>query len=221
MRPSRTRFQASGFLFLLAAVTYLDRICISTLAPEISRDLHLSKLEMNFVFSAFAVAYAGFEIFSAWWGEKIGARRVLTRIVVWWSAFTMATAGAWSYSSLLAIRFLFGAGEAGAWPNAALAFSRWIPLRERGRVQGFFFAAAHLSGGITPMLVGWLLTFLPWRGVFLVCGAGGLFWAVAWYRWFRDEPRDHPGVNQAEAQLIEVGRVLVKEAHHGKALWRV
>lgn len=220
MKPTRTRFQASGFLFMLAAVTYLDRVCISTLAPEISRDLHLSKLEMSFVFSAFAVAYAAFEIFSAWWGEKIGARRVLARIVIWWSAFTMATAGAWSYSSLLVIRFLFGAGEAGAWPNAALAFSRWIPLRERGRVQGFFFAAAHVSGGITPLLVAWLLTFLPWRGIFVLLGFIGIIWAAAWYRWFRDEPRDHRGVNQAEALLIESERRVASEAHHGKALWR-
>src|SRR5207344_1023522 len=176
MRPSRTRFQASGLLFLLAAVTYLDRICISTLAPQISRDLHLSKLDMSFVFSAFAVAYAAFEIVSAWWGEKIGARRVLARIVIWWSAFTMATAGAWNYVSLLVIRFLFGAGEAGAWPNAALAFSKWIPLKERGRTQGFFFAAAHLSGGVTPLLVAALLAWLPWRGVFLVFGAVGFLW---------------------------------------------
>ena len=101
LKPTRTRYQASGFLFALAAVTYLDRVCISTLAPQISRDLHLSKLEMSFVFSAFAVAYAAFEIVSAWWGEQIGARRVLARIVIWWSAFTMATAAAWSYSSLL------------------------------------------------------------------------------------------------------------------------
>ena len=174
MKPTRTRFQASGLLFLLAAVTYLDRICISTLAPQISRDLQLSKLDMSFVFSAFAVAYAGFEIVSARWGEKIGARRVLARIVIWWSAFTMATAGAWNYSSLLVIRFLFGAGEAGAWPNAALAFSRWIPLGERGRVQGFFFAVAHVSGGITPLFVAWLFTFLSWRGVFVVCGFVGI-----------------------------------------------
>ncbi|MEO8369372.1 MAG: MFS transporter [Candidatus Solibacter sp.] len=220
MRPTRARFQVSGFLFLLAAVTYLDRVCISTLAPEISRDLGLSKLQMSFVFSAFAVAYAGFEVFSAWWGEKIGARRVLARIVVWWSVFTMATAGAWNYSSLVAIRFLFGAGEAGAWPNAALALSRWIPQRERGRVQGFFFAAAHVSGGLTPLLVAWLLTLLPWRGVFLVCGCFGVVWAAAWYRWFRDEPREHPKANQAEVELIESGRQLGGHAHHGAALWR-
>ncbi|MEO8594875.1 MAG: MFS transporter [Candidatus Solibacter sp.] len=220
MHPTRTRFKASGFLFLLAGVTYLDRICISTLAPEIQRDLHLSKIEMSIVFSAFAVAYAGFEMFSASWGEKVGARRVLARIVVWWSAFTMATAGAWNYSSMLVVRFLFGAGEAGAWPNAALAFSRWIPLRERGRVQGFFFAAAHTSGGLTPLLVAWLLTMLPWRGVFVVCGCVGLVWAAAWYRWFRDEPRDHPQVNEAERQYIENGRALGGHRQHGAALWR-
>ena len=219
-KPTRARFRASGFLFMLAGVTYLDRVCISTLAPEISRDLHLTKLQMSFVFSAFAVAYAGFEIFSAWWGERIGPRRVLTRIVLWWSAFTMATAAAWSYPSLLGIRFLFGAGEAGAWPNASLAFSRWIPVRERGRVQGFFFAAAHVSGGMTPLLVAWMVTFLPWRGVFVTCGFVGAAWAAAWYRWFRDEPRDHRGVNEGEALLIESERRIGGHAHHGNALWR-
>src|SRR5581483_2327441 len=153
LKPTRTRYATAAFLMLLAAVTYLDRICISILAPDIARDLHLTKLQMSFVFSAFAIAYAAFELVTAWWGEKIGARRVLARIVLWWSIFTIATASAWNYGSMLAIRFLFGAGEAGAWPNATLAISRWIPARERGRVQGFFFAAAHLSGGLTPLLV--------------------------------------------------------------------
>src|SRR5205085_368402 len=159
MQPTRTRYRAAGFLLLLAAVTYLDRICISILAPDMARDLKLTKVQMSFVFSTFALAYAGFEIVTAWWGERIGARRVLTRIVGWWSCFTIVTAFAWNYTSLLAIRFLFGAGEAGAWPNSALAFSRWTPVRERGRAQGFFFAAAHLSGGLTPLLVAALLPF--------------------------------------------------------------
>lgn len=220
-RPTRTRYRVAGFLFLLAGITYLDRVCISTLAPYISRDLGLTKMQMGIVFSAFAVAYAGFEILSAWWGEKIGARRVLTRIVTWWSLFTMATAASWNYTSLLAVRFLFGAGEAGAWPNATLAFSRWMPARERGRVQGLFFAAAHLSGGVTPFLVTALLVFLPWRGVFLVCGATGLLWALAWSRWFRDEPRDHPGVNLPEVEFIEAERRLSRHSAGGRALGRM
>jgi MFS family permease len=205
---------------LLAAVTYLDRVCIAVLAPEIQRDFGLSKIQMSYVFQAFAIAYAGFEVFSAWWGERIGARRVLTRIVIWWSCFTMATGAAWNYSSLLAIRFLFGAGEAGAWPNAALAFARWIPLKERGRTQGFFFSAAHLSGGLTPLLVAAMLNWMPWRGVFVACGAVGFIWAAAWYRWFRDEPREHKSVNAAEAELIEHERRVVQHGHAAKGLWR-
>src|SRR5438874_2427832 len=101
MQPTRTRYRAAGFLMALAAITYLDRICISILAPEISRDLNLTKVQMSFVFMVFAIAYAGFEIVTAWWGERIGPRRVLTRIVVWWSCFTIATAFAWNYVSML------------------------------------------------------------------------------------------------------------------------
>ena len=175
---------------------------------------------MSFVFSAFAVAYGAFEIATAWWGERIGPRRVLTRIVAWWSCFTIFTAFAWNYSSMLVIRFLFGAGEAGAWPNAALAFSRWTPVRERGRAQGFFFAAAHLSGGLTALLIAALLPHMSWRPIFALCGAVGFIWTAAWFRWFRDEPRDHPGVNAAEAELIETGRRLSTHGHTGADVWR-
>ncbi|MFL6463128.1 MAG: MFS transporter, partial [Bryobacteraceae bacterium] len=171
------RYRVVAFTMTLAALTYLDRVCISILAPNIMRDLRLTRMEMSYVFSAFTLAYALFEIPTAWWADRIGSRRVLTRIVLWWSAFTAATAGAFHYAALLAIRFLFGAGEAGAWPNAARVFARWIPARERGRVQGFFFASAHLSGGLTPMLVAYLAAVLPWRVIFLLFGCVGLVWA--------------------------------------------
>jgi MFS transporter, ACS family, glucarate transporter len=220
MHPTRTRYRAAGFLLALAAVTYLDRVCISVLAPQMSRDLSLTKIQMSFVFSAFAVAYAAFEIVTAWWGERIGPRRVLTRIVAWWSCFTIATSLAWNYSSLLVIRFLFGAGEAGAWPNAALAFSRWTPVSERGRAQGFFFAAAHLSGGLTPLMVAALVPHMSWRAIFATCGAVGFVWAATWFHWFRDEPRDHASVNAAEAELIEAGRRVSKHEHAGGDAWR-
>jgi MFS family permease len=220
MQPTRTRYIAAGFLLALAAITYLDRVCISVLAPEIARDLSLTRIQMSFVFSAFAVAYAAFEIATAWWGERIGPRLVLTRIVTWWSCFTIFTAFAWNYSSLLVIRFLFGAGEAGAWPNAALAFSRWTPASERGRAQGFFFAAAHLSGGLTPLLVAALARTMSWRAIFAACGAVGFVWAATWFHWFHDQPRGHQGVNAAEAELIEAGRGVSTHVHAGKDAWR-
>jgi MFS family permease len=192
----------------LAAVTYLDRVCISIVAPNIMRDLRLTGIQMGYAFSAFTLAYAVFEIPTAWWADRVGSRRVLTRIVLWWSLFTMATAAAYNYAALLTVRFLFGAGEAGAWPNAARVFTRWIPTRERGRVQGLFFAGAHLSGGLTPVLVAYLATFLPWRVIFVIFGAIGLLWAAVWFWWFRDEPRDHPSVGKAEQELIEQARGL-------------
>ena len=220
MPPTRTRYRVAAFLMLLAAVTYLDRVCISVLAPSIAHDLRLTKVQMSFVFSAFAFAYAGLEIVSAWWGERIGPRRVLTRIVIWWSCFTMATGLAWNYGSLLVVRFLFGAGEAGAWPNAALALSRWSPVRERGRIQGFFFAAAHLSGGLTPLLVAGLMSWMSWRGIFATCGSVGFLWAAAWFRWFRDNPREHKAVSAAEAELIESERRISVHAETGARVWR-
>jgi MFS transporter, ACS family, glucarate transporter len=205
-RAGRVRYGVVAFAVALAGVTYLDRICISILAPSMMRDLSLTRMEMSYVFSAFAIAYAAFEIPSAWWGERVGTRRVLTRIVCWWSAFTMATGLVTSYTVLLAVRFLFGAGEAGAWPNAARTFSRWIPVAERGRVQGVFFAGAFLAGGLTPVLVGFLEPRIGWRGVFVACGAVGLVWAVTWYRWFRDEPSEHPQVGAEELAIILNGR---------------
>src|SRR5256712_12043438 len=129
-RAPRVRTRVLLFAFLLALVTYLDRICISAAAPFIMQDLHLTVLQMSVVFSAFTLAYSLFEIPSGWLGDVKGSRRVLTRIVLWWSAFTMLIGAARGFSSLLAIRFLLGAGEAGAFPNIARRLSRWLPLRE-------------------------------------------------------------------------------------------
>lgn len=201
-------------------VTYLDRACIATLAPDIMRDLHLSKAQMSWVYSAFTLAYAAFEIPTAWWADRSGTRRVLTRIVLWWSAFTMATATALSYSGLLILRFLFGIGEAGAWPCVARTFSRWIPLRERGRVQGIFFGGAHLAGGLTPMLALTIAGFTGWRWVFVIFGLVGVAWAVAWHSWFRNEPSEHRAVNASEVALILADRPKPTDTHEGWSYWR-
>ncbi len=204
---------------LLAFITYLDRVCISITAPAIMQELSLSKVQMSFVFSAFTVAYGLFEIPTGRWGDRVGTRRVLTRIVVWWSAFTMATAAAFSFISLLVIRFLFGAGEAGAWPNVARTLSRWFPVTERGTAQGIFFMGAHLGGGVTPLLVSAMMGYLHWRTVFLIFGAIGFVWALGWYLWFRDDPSEHRAVSPAELQHIERGRSQADQAHSA-APWR-
>lgn len=217
MRVSRVRHKVVAFCVAMAAITYLDRVAISVTAPLMMEELGLTAVQMSYVFSAFAVAYAAFEIPTAWWADRVGSRRVLARIVAWWSGFTMLTGAVSSYAALLVVRFLFGAGEAGAWPNAARVFSRWIPQQERGRVQGIFFAGAHLAGGLTPALVGGLLVFLHWRAVYAVLGLVGLVWVFAWYRWFRDEPREHPAVSDEERDYIEAHRTLTT-GHSGGSL---
>src|SRR3989454_9055735 len=219
MKPSRARFTLLRFAFALSVVTYLDRVCIATAATSIREDLHLSAVQMGWIFSAFTLAYAIFEIPSGWLGDTIGPRKVLTRIVLWWSAFTMATGAAWSYVSLLTFRFLFGAGEAGAFPNASRSFSQWFPTAERGRAHGIIFMGTRLGGALAPPLAIALITAAGWRASFWIFGSVGVFWAVFWWRWFRDNPSKHPSVNAGELQVIEEGRG--NGAEHHELHWRL
>ncbi len=219
-RPTRTRYKVVGIVVTLGMITYLDRVCISTLAPDIMADLGLTKIQMGYVFSAFALAYALFEIPTAKMADRRGTRVVLTRIVLWWSAFTLATAAVLGHVSLVVVRFLFGAGEAGAWPCMARTFSRWIPQSERGRVQGIFFAGGHMVGGLTPLIVTALLQVMPWRMVFVCFGFVGLAWTIVWSLWFRDEPADHREVNGAECDLIKAGRGPAESHAVGWAYWK-
>jgi MFS transporter, ACS family, glucarate transporter len=203
---SGLRSRVLAMTVALAFLTYMDRVCISVTAPAILRDLRLSNIQMGFVFSAFTAAYALFEIPTGLWADRIGSRRVLTRIVTWWSIFTGLTGVAWNFPSLLALRALFGAGEAGAWPTVARALSRWFPEQERGTAQGIFFMGAHLGGGLTPILVAAIAARIGWRGTFPLLSVFGFIWAVSWFRWYRDEPRDHASVTAEELGWIEGGR---------------
>jgi MFS family permease len=210
MRAPAGRHKVLALAFCLAFITYLDRVCISVTAPAIMRDLSLTKVQMSFIFSSFTLAYALFEAPTGWWGDRVGPRRVLTRIVVWWSVFTAATASATGFRSLAVLRFLFGMGEAGAWPNVAKALSRWFPSGERGTAQGIFFMGAHLGGGVTPVLVALLASRLHWRAVFVLFSLFGFAWAAVWRIWFRDDPAEHRAVSAAELEHILAGRTVAE-----------
>jgi len=220
-RPvGRTRLRVLAFAFLLAVVTYLDRVCISAAAPFIMDDLHLTLIEMSVVFSAFTLAYSLFEIPSGWLGDVRGPRTVLTRIVLWWSAFTMLTAAARGLQSLVAIRFLFGAGEAGAFPNVARSFSQWFPVRERGRANGMMFLGSRLGGMLSAPLALVLITHWGWRRTFVLFGAVGILWAVAWRVWYRDRPEDHPAMTAGElAWIRQDARIQPASPESGAERW--
>ncbi len=196
---------------MLRVVTYLDRVCISVADPRMQDALHISPLAWGWVTGIFTLSYAAFEIPSGALGDRIGPRRVLTRTVLWWSAFTSLTGLVTGFYPLLATRFLFGMGEAGAFPNASVAIARWFPVHERGRVFGVVLMASQLGGAIAPLLVIPIQVHYGWRASFYLFGILGVAWSAAWYWWFRDSPAEKAGVTPAE--LAET-RGLMPKAHH-------
>ena len=168
---------------------------------------------MGWVFSAFTIAYAVFEIPTGRLGDVYGTRSVLTRIVLWWSAFTALTGAAFSFGSLVVARFLFGAGEAGAYPNLSRTFARWLPQSERGTAHGLVFMASRVGGAVAPPLVVWATALFGWRAAFALFGVIGVVWAAIWWRWFRDTPEQHPSVSTAELKAIVAGRVAQHTDH--------
>jgi ACS family glucarate transporter-like MFS transporter len=191
------------FAFLLAVITYLDRIAIAAAAPAIMADLNLSVLQMSVVFSAFTLAYSIFEIPSGWLGDVKGSRSVLTRIVLWWSAFTMLTGAARSYGSLVVIRFLFGAGEAGAFPNIARTLATWFPPHERGRANGVMFLGSRVGGMLSAPLAFLFIMQWGWRVTFVAFGVIGIVWVAVWFRYHWDRPEEHPSITLEEVRWIQ------------------
>jgi ACS family glucarate transporter-like MFS transporter len=183
------------FATALAVLAYVDRVAISQASGPISERLGLSKSRMGLIFGAFALSYSLLEIPSGWLGDAIGPRKVLIRIVLAWSAFTALTGAAWNFVSLLVIRFLFGAGEAGCFPNLTKAFSTWLPRSEHAGAQGIMWAFARWGGAFTPPLVIFAFRHMSWRAAFVAFGSAGLVWCAAFRYWYRD----HPSANRSIA----------------------
>ncbi len=218
--PTRVRHNILALTVAAYMITYMDRVVISSAAPFIQHDLGLSLVTMGWILSSFRWGYSLFQIPGGWFGDWMGPRRALSLIVAWWSVFTSITALAWSAGSLAAFRFLFGIGEAGAFPIATRALSRWVLPAERGFAQGITHAGSRLGAACTPPLVMVLIAAYGWRVTFVCFGSLGLVWAIAWYAYYRDRPEDHAGTNAVERAEIAsaLGR---KPATGGAAVpWR-
>lgn len=199
-------------LGLLAIITYLDRVCIAVAGPRMQEDLHIGPAEWGWVVGIFAIAYAGFEIPTGSLADRYGPRRILTRIVLWWSAFTSLTGIASNYWVLLAIRFSFGAGEAGAYPNFSSSISRWFPRVKRARALGIVLMASQIGGAFSPLLVLPIQGRYGWRASFYLFGVFGVLWAAVWYSWYRDSPSEMAKVTQAELNEIDATAFHTHEA---------
>ncbi len=215
--------------FLLSVLLYIDRICISVAKDPISQDLGFTTTQMGWVLSAFALGYALFQTPSGHLADRLGPRKVLTAVVTFWSIFTALTGAVVNFVQMLLVRFLFGAGEAGAFPGIARAVFSWIPMKERGIVQGINFSGSRLGAAFALPFVAWLIHSFGWRGSFLILGIIGIAWACFWYIWFRNDPAEHRSISDAEKDYIlsnrqtssadQVSSLSVKSLLHSKNMW--
>ena len=234
-KPTLVRYQVLAWMCALSMITYVDRVSIKQVGGDIRQALDVSDGQLAWVFSAFALAYALFEVPSGWLGDRLGPRKVLCRIVLCWSLFTALTGCVFAFTLdshlrmalpeiklfgmdtaglevpillngfvlLLVIRFLFGMGEAGAFPNIARALRNWFPFAQRGQSQGLLWMFGRWGGAVAPLAIGVLASLFGWRGAFFAFGLLGLAWVVLFSRWYRDTPAEHPAVNAAELQLLK------------------
>jgi len=209
----RKRYAVVALLGVVSVITFIDRTAIAVLAPWIRRDLDIGAARWGWVLSAYVIAYGIFEIPSGALGDRNGQRRELARIAAWWSAFTALTGASSRFIELVVVRFCFGLGSAGAYPNASGVLWRWLPARERARGQGAVWAASRLGGALAPLLLVPLAASLGWRAVFWVLAAVGALWAALWWLWYHDNPAEQPGI--AAGELQEIGA-----AHAGGVPWK-
>jgi ACS family glucarate transporter-like MFS transporter len=211
-KPTHARYWVVVFALALAILSYIDRVALSKAAPRIQPALHIDEQTWGMVVSAFGLGYALFEVPGGFLGDWLGPKKVLIRIVLWWSTFTAAMGWMWSGLSLGITQFLFAAGEAGGFPNLTKAFASWLRKDERVRVQGIMWAAARAGGAFTPLIVLWVFDLIEglgvpksasWRWAFGCFGCLGLIWGALFWWWFKDKPRDHPGVNAAELAMLK------------------
>ncbi len=210
---SRVRWFLIGWLFVLSAVSYLDRVNISVAGSSLAREYHLSDLQLGSVFSAFLVGYVIFQVPAGWLADRFGPRRVLTGGVLWWGVFTALTAAVpvaivRPIFALLAIRFLLGVGEAVVYPTSCKFIEQWIPTQERGIANGWIFSGVGAGAGFAPPLVTYIMQHQGWRSSFWVCAAIGCAAGLVWYVASRDKPEQHPRVSAGEVEKIRVGLTL-------------
>jgi MFS transporter, ACS family, glucarate transporter len=213
MRPTRARYGVVFFALTLAMIMYVQRVAISQAIVPISAELHLNKAQTGMVLGAFGLSYALFEIPMGLLGDKLGVRWVLSQLVLIWSVFTALTGAVWNLASLWAIRFLFGAGEAGCFPNLTRMLSAWLPLSERVKAQAVMWAFGRWGGALAPPVAFFVIYHFGWRLGFVALAMLGVAWVAAFLPWFRNDPAQHKSVNAAELAMLEEGRELVLHDH--------
>ena len=191
-----------GLLCLMYLLLFVNRVNISTAAPLMRADLHLSNTELGMAFSAFAIPYALFQLIGGWIGDRFGPRRTLCACCAMVAAATILTGAAGGFASLFALRLALGFGEGAAFPTATRAMASWTPVGRWGFAQGITHSFARIGNALTPPLMAALLVFVTWRASFVILGVASLLWLAAWAWYFRDDPTSHPHITEFDLQSL-------------------
>lgn len=208
------RYRVLTMLCVLTTITYLDRICISLVGVRVKAEFGLNNMEFGWVLAAFSLAYAVFEIPSGILGDRYGPRIIFIRIVLFWSFFTALTGFATGLVSLIIIRFLFGMGESGTYPNIMIVIARWFPRQETGRALTWVGLGSQIGSAVAPLIVIPLAVSYGWRTSFYAIALIGVVWAWACAKWFRDFPHQMQSISPAEKEMIERERRHDEKDHH-------
>ena len=197
-------------------ITFLDRIALSSASANIMDDLHISISQWGWILGMFTIAYAAFEIPTGWLGDKFGGKKILIRVVLWWSLFTILTGFANGFLMLLLVRFLFGMGEAGAYPNTSIVLAKWFPAFERGRAQAVIWGASRLGAALTPFLVLPIQQKYSWHTSFYILGFVGILWTLFWIFWHKEEPAQSKSISKDELTFIHTHIEIGQNTHSVK-----
>ncbi|MEM9658048.1 MAG: MFS transporter [Planctomycetota bacterium] len=200
------RYQLVFNTFLLSVLLYIDRICISAAKEDITSELTMNDKSFAWILSAFTLGYALMQVPSGWLADRLGPRKMLAMVILLWSLFTGLTGMATAFAAMLIYRFLFGMAEAGAFPGIARACFGWIPMNERGLVNGVNFSGSRIGGALALFFMPWLIEGLGWRNSFYFLAAIGFVFAACWFAWFRDDPQDKASLSQDELDHILANR---------------
>jgi MFS transporter, ACS family, glucarate transporter len=222
-KATRIRWILIGWIFVLSAVGYLDRVNVGIAGGAIMRDFHLSKVQFGVVQSFFVGAYALFQAPAGRLADRVGPRKILALAVIWWGVFTslitIVPVFAAAFVAIIAIRFGLGVGEAVMYPAANKIVAAWIPSRERGLANGLIFAGVGFGAGVTPPLITYIMGRYGWHASFWFSSAIGLAAGLIWYALGRDTPREHPWVGKPELDLIEAGLSATEAIPKARLSW--
>lgn len=191
-----------ALLCLMYFITYIDRVNISTAGAVIKNDFGLNNKDLGLIFSAFAISYLVIQFFGGAIADRFGPRRVLLGCALIWALATFLTGFATGFAFLFACRLLVGVGEGASFATASRAIQSWIPNQKRGFAQGLTHAFARLGNAATPPLIAALIGWVSWRGAFMIDGLFSLIWGAAWYFYYRDDPRQHGAMSEADLAAL-------------------